>query len=56
MNAQPVPKSYPGTDTRGIDCPITRSIVRTMAISSGAMNVTASPDAAARPVRPMRCT
>ena len=50
------PKSYPGTEIRGIGCPITRSIVRTIAISSGAMKVNASPVAAARPVRPMRCT
>lgn len=50
------PKSNPGMDTRSIDCPSTRSIVRTMAISSGAMNVKASPVCAARPVRPMRWT
>jgi hypothetical protein len=41
---------------RGICCPIMRSIVRTIAISSVDMNVYASPVAAARPVRPMRCT
>jgi hypothetical protein len=35
---------------------ITRSIVRTIAISSGDMNVKASPVAAARPVLPMRWT
>ena len=51
-----VPKSNPGTETRGISCPITRSIVRTMPISSALMNVYASPVLAARPVRPMRCT
>ena len=34
----------------------TRSIMRTIAISSGDMNVNASPVCAARPVRPMRCT
>lgn len=50
------PKSNPGMETRSIDCPSTRSIVRTMAISSGAMNVKASPVCAARPVRPMRWT
>ena len=31
-------------------------VVLTIAISSGAMKVKASPVAAARPVRPMRCT
>ena len=51
-----VPKSNPGTETRGIDSPIVRSIVRTIAISSGAMNVYASPVVAARPVRPIRWT
>lgn len=51
-----VPKSYPGIEMRSMGCPSTRSMVRTMAISSGAMNVKASPLAAARPVRPMRCT
>jgi hypothetical protein len=50
------PKSNPGMETRSIDCPSTRSIVRTMAISSGAMKVKASPVCAARPVRPMRWT
>jgi len=56
QSAATVPKSYPGTEMRGIGCPITRSIVRTIAISSGDMNVYASPSFAARPVRPMRCT
>ena len=51
-----VPKSYPGIEMRSIGWPRTRSIVRTMAISSGAMKVNASPLAAARPVRPIRCT
>ena len=50
------PKSYPGIEIRGIGCPITRSIVRTIEISSGDINVNASPDAAARPVLPMRWT
>jgi len=39
QSAATVPKSYPGTDTRGIGWPITRSMVRTIAISSGAMKV-----------------
>ena len=56
QSAAAVPKSYPGPAIRGIGEPITRSIDRTIAISSGAMNVNASPVAAARPVRPMRCT
>jgi len=51
-----VPKSYPGIEMRSMGWPSTRSIVRTMAISSGAMKVNASPLAAARPVRPIRCT
>ena len=34
-----VPKSYPPTEIRGIACPITRSIERTIAISSAHMNV-----------------
>jgi hypothetical protein len=34
-----VPKSYPGTEMRGICCPIVRSIARTIEISSGDMNV-----------------
>ena len=41
-----MPKSKPGTDTRGICIPVTCSIRRTIAISSGAMNVYASPVAA----------
>jgi hypothetical protein len=56
QSAATVPKSYPGTEMRGIGSPRTRSIIRTIAISSGAMKVKASPVAAARPVRPMRCT
>ena len=39
QSAATVPKSKPGTEMRGICCPITRSIVRTIAISSGAMKV-----------------
>lgn len=34
-----VPKSYPGTEIRGISWLITRSIVLTIAISSAHMNV-----------------
>jgi hypothetical protein len=34
-----VPKSYPGTEIRGICCPIMRSMVRTIAISSVDMKV-----------------
>lgn len=39
-----VPKSNPGTEMRSIDWPITRSMSLTVAISSGDMNVNASPD------------
>ena len=55
QSAATVPKSYPGTEMRGIGEPMVFSIERTIAISSGDMKVNASPVVAARPVRPMRC-
>ncbi len=48
------PKSKPGMDTRSMGWPSTCSMERTIAISPVSMNVNASPDDAARPVRPIR--
>ena len=56
QSAASVPKSNPGTEIRGMGWPITRSIKRTIAISSGDMKVKASPSLAALPVRPIRWT